>query len=120
MKGENDYGIIMSALAMGDLSDVQSRIAKRIRKLSAVQKTNDGHDFGPYIRMLEGLRSVLEGKITVEDFIKALDDPSVSSEFRFVDDWKDFVSGITYYLNYYIDRYNIHLPEFDAKRSDDR
>ncbi|MEM0155178.1 MAG: hypothetical protein QW597_01060 [Thermoplasmataceae archaeon] len=120
MKGEDDYGIIMSALAMGDLNDVQARIRGRIRKLGLAQKYRPSDRTTAYIGMLEALQSVLEGKISVDDFIRSLENPLVSQEFRFVDNWQDFVSSVTYYLNYYIDRYNIHLPAFDAKRSDDK
>jgi hypothetical protein len=120
MKGESDYGIIMSALAMGDLRDVQARIRGRLRKLNIAQKYRASDRISAYIIMLENLQAVLEGKMSVDDFIRSLENPLVSREFRFVDNWQDFVGSITYYLNYYIDRYDIHLPEFDAKRSDDR
>ncbi|OWP55905.1 MAG: hypothetical protein B2I17_07875 [Thermoplasmatales archaeon B_DKE] len=120
MNGETDYGIIMSALAMGDLRDVQARIARRMGKLRVAMKVTAGKNYDPYIRMLEGMQSVLSGKKSVDDFRHDLDNAALMKNFRFVGDWKDFVNTVSYYLYYFIDRYNIHLPEFDSKRSDDR
>jgi len=120
VNGETDYGIIMSALAMGDLRDTQSRIRKRIFRLKAESKVDPTRNFDAYIRMLEGLESVLSGKESLEDFRKDLNSVKVSGYFRFVGNWDDFVNTIVYYLYYFIDRYNIHLPAFNSKRSDDR
>ncbi|MHB1708203.1 MAG: hypothetical protein ACYCT2_01830 [Thermoplasmataceae archaeon] len=120
MNGETDYGIIMSALAMGDLRDTQSRIRKRILRLKAESRVDPARNFGAYIRMLEGLESVLSGKKKVEDFRKDMNSATVSGNFRFVDNWEDFVDTVVYYLYYFIDRYNINLPAFNSKRSDDR
>ena len=120
MNGETDYGIIMSALAMGDLMDVQDRIEKRIMELKAASKINPKKKYDEYIRMLAEMQSVFAGKTSIEDFRQVIDTPPVSDSFRFVDDWEDFVNTIVYYLYYFTDRYNIHLPAFDSKRSDDR
>ena len=120
MNGETDYGIIMSALAMGDLRDAQARIRKRILRLKAESRADPARNFDAYIRMLEGLESVLSGKESVEDFRKDMNSAAVSGNFRFVDNWDDFVNTMVYSLYYFIDRYNIHLPAFNSKRSDDR
>ena len=120
MNGETDYGIIMSALAMGDLRDAQARIRKRILRLKAESRADPARNFDAYIRMLEGLESVLSGKESVEDFRKDMNSAAVSGNFRFIDNWDDFVNTMVYYLYYFIDRYNIHLPAFNSKRSDDR
>ena len=115
-----DLEIIRSAVLSGEISDAWSRIEKRIEKYRFAYSITHKERYKIAAEFLTHFKNILSGKDSIES-LSYLASPIGSCGFsQFEEDAaREYLSNLAFYLRIMLDRYNVRMPAFDAKRCGD-
>lgn len=115
MNPDYDIEVIRSSIYSGEIDDTVNFIKKSLRNYERIYNMGKKEKFHKHIKVLNGMMSVLEGKITTDQLKNIILENYVYGE----EEKKKFVDSLIYTIDFCIDRYNIRWPSFDGKRCDD-
>jgi hypothetical protein len=115
-----DLEIIRSALLSGEISDAWSRIRKQAEKYRFAYSITHNERYKIAEELLTNIGNILSGKGSVESLVDMA--PIIGNcgflEFDF-DTAKEYLANLVFYMRIMLDRYNVKMPAYDAKRCGD-
>jgi hypothetical protein len=115
-----DLEIIRSAVLSGEINDAWSRIEKRTEKYKFAYSITHKEKYRIAAEFLSHIGNVLSGKDSIQSLpgMAATIGNCGFSQFDY-DAAKEYLSNLAFYFLIMMDRYNVRMPAFDAKRCGD-
>ncbi|MGC8515023.1 MAG: hypothetical protein ACP5OC_02675 [Thermoplasmata archaeon] len=115
-----DLEIIRSAILSGEISDAWSRIKTREEKYMFAYSLTHKEKYKTAAEFLSHIGNILSGKDSIESLVDMSHSIGSCGFSQFEDDAaREYLSNLAFYLRIMIDRYNVRMPAFDAKRCGD-
>jgi hypothetical protein len=115
-----DLEIIRSAVLSGEIDDAWLRIKARKEKYGFAYTMTHKEKYKIAAEFLSRIENILSGKDSIESLadvtlsIGSCGFPQFEEEAA-----KEYLSNLAFYLRIMLDRYNVRMPAFDAKRCGD-
>ncbi|MHB1439855.1 MAG: hypothetical protein ACYCWK_03910 [Cuniculiplasma sp.] len=110
-----DLEVIDSAVLSGEIDDAVKLIRRKEKSLELSVNVSKNERSRGHLRVLNAILDFLEGKITIENVRKVMNENFVYD----VDDRQGFIENFLYHLYYAADRYDVKFPDFNGKRCGD-
>ena len=115
-----DLEIIRSAILSGEISDAWSRIEKRSEKYRFAYSITHKEKYKIAAEFLTHFKNILSGKDSIESLSNMASSIGRCGFSQFEEDAaREYLSNLAFYLRIMLDRYNVRMPAFDAKRCGD-
>ncbi|MCL4451925.1 MAG: hypothetical protein M1327_04805 [Candidatus Thermoplasmatota archaeon] len=115
-----DLEIIRSAVLSGEINDAWSRIKKRTGKYKFKFSLTHEEKYKVAADLLTQFGSILSGNAPVVSLTGMAGSIGKCGFSQFGEDAAmEYLSNMVYYLRIMLDRYNVRMPAFDAKRCGD-
>ena len=115
-----DLEIIRSALMFGEIDDAESLINRKTKSYSNAFASTKKEKYEIALKLLRQIDSILKGTEPCDSIMKFA---GAIGKARFPQigqrEATEYLENMVYYLKIMTDRYDIRLPEFNAKRCSD-